>query len=751
MFGSGDLGMGVTFSLRDNATAGAQAAGQSVTNLERVVNHASTTIQNAAARITSGIVATVTAVTLLMGPFAAAVDTSSEFNFQISRAGAVSRATAQEITMLKDKALELGNATMFNAIQIAKAEFVLSQAGFAVQQQMEILPPLIDLATAGVVSLEYAAGVATDTLYQFGLGTQDMTRVADVIVNAANMSMVSVENFGNAMKYLGPTAKLFGIELEEAAGYIELMANSGMRGSIGTRAFGTALLNLASPSKLASESMMALGFDAYDASGKFVGLTQMVRMLQSAVSGLTNKERDRHLGIIFGNEAIQEIVQLMTLEFTAIENGTEVVYRGADALEYFTQKNREAGGVAAEVSSAMRDNLHTDFKLLAASLETLRIKMGDILEGPLRPLVQNLRAFVQQVQGFLSTKFGQVLFLTAAAAAALFSAMIVLGFVFTILLPSVWAMVTAMGALMIELAPFIAIGLAIVGVIYMMKKAFDEFNEVMSNESAPATGFMGLLQRIGGVMAAVVEIWSTWNGETFTLSEQMHDALERIGILDFVLNLATWIVRAKELFNGFVEGLVMVYVIVEQTVGAVMESLGDLVDSLEDIGIPIKKLTGDLGIFKSIGTVLATFALISVLPLILLGQAIAFVSNAIEFLIVNFKELVALIPSLAASVATGNFGAFATALGATDFKNTFNKDGTVTQAVGEGSFDFGNIAARHAEIMAMLNAGNNPAPTTPGESPAGKPVENYILQTILDGEKIAEEVLNKEQLKNGRR
>lgn len=757
MFGSGSLGMGVNFSVQNNASGPAAAAGQSISNLERTVSQATASIQNAAGKITSGIVAVTATVLALIGPFAATVESSGEFNFQISRAGAIARSSAADIELLREKAMDFGDDLQFNATQVAETNFVLSQAGYSVNQQIAMMPDLMNLATAGVVKLDYAAGVASDTMFQFGLQVDDMGRISDVIVNAANMSMVSVENFSQAMKYLGPTAKAFGIQLEEAAGYIEMMANSGMRGSIGTRAFGTSLVNLSHPTKEAAEIMQAIGFDAYDTMGKFVGLTEMTRRLQTSLQGYTDKDRDRALSTIFGNEAIQEMIQLMGLEVKVIENGTEVLYKGADALEYFTRKNLENKGVAKEVAEGVMNNYKSEVGLLAAAFETLRIKIGTVLEGPLRPMVLQLKELVKVAQDFIGTKFGQYLVLVSAGAAGLASAIIVLGFVFGILIPVTWSLVVALGALLIELSPFIAIGATVIGIVYVLVEAFSQFRAVMEGEIEPSNGFWGLLQKIAGTMFGLSEVWSSWDGKTFQLSEKTHDALQKMGLLDFVLTLATWTIRVKEFFNGVVEGMVFAYVIFESTWNYMTASITSVIDSLEEIGIPIRKLTADLEIFRVMGFAIGAMVSVIATPFMLLATVVGALANSIEFLIVNWQNLKNLAPALMGMLIPGGAGLMPLISQASgmEWKNTFGgEEGKMLPGVSEsGNMDFAEIANRHREIMAMLGMNNNPTgvngPPAPPQSTL-TPVQ-LTVPVYIGPEQVAQQVIDITKLMNSRK
>jgi TP901 family phage tail tape measure protein len=751
MFGSGDLGMGVTFSLRDQASAAAAAAGQSIVRLDRVVANAQRSIQDAANKITSGLIAVTTSVLLLVGPFASALEASGEFNFQIARAGAISKASAADIERLRASAIDYGNDSIYTATEIAKSYFVLSQAGYAVNQQIEMLPNLMNLATAGVVSLEYAATVASDTMYQFGLTTRDMKRIGDVIVQSANQSMVSVENFSAAMKYFGPHAKTFQISLEEAAAYIEVMANSGMRGSVGTRAFGTALTEFARPGKIASEVLKELFGNSmpFWENGKFIGLIEMVRKLEDVFQEKNPQYILNKLAGVFNAEAMQEINQLLTLEMEVIQDGISTIYKGADALEYFTQQNMIAGDVAEKVSKGVMNNYKMEVKLLTGAFETLKITIGSILEGPLRPFVRFIKDAIVAIQGFVQTRFGSFLVQVAAGAAAAAATITVLGFAVGVLIPAVWSLVTAMAALLIELWPFILAGALVAGAIGLLIKSFKDFQAVMNGEQEPAKGFMGLLQRIGGVLMGVYEVWTTWNGETFTMSEQLHNALQKIGILDFVLTLSTWVVRIKEFFTGMIEGLVLVYVVFEQTFSYLWQTFNDFIDVLEELGLPIRKLIGDVGLFRMVGMALGLAIGTMLMPIKILATVLSFILQTLELIVVNFKEIAKIGFGAMMTIITRDPSWLKQSWDQADFKNPFSRSdesGTIQKS--KGVFDYGSLMNRQSEIMTGLGLKKEAPSGVVGPMPKSNDI--FHIHNYIDGEKVSDQIINKLEIKSAR-
>lgn len=557
MFGSGDLGMGVIFTLRDNVSAVARQVGQSLQTLETKATQAAQTISRAGQNIQSGMIAVAATAALLLAPFAAATKISGDFNYAISRAGAISQTSAEGLVALKQKALELGNQTVFTAQQIADAEIVLAQAGFEWQQQLEILPGLTNLASAGALSLAEAADHASNTIYQFGLRAGDMPRVADVLVNAANKSNQSVQNFGNAMKYLGPTAHTLGVDLEEAAGYIMVMANSGMRGSVGTRAFGTSLANLSHPTRQASAVMQQIGFDAFNAQGNFVGLAEMTRRLDRATRGLTQEQKLMAIDTIFGSEAIQEMTQLLTFQLEVMENGEKVVYRGADALEYYTKMNQEAAGVAEKTSRDSLNNFKGDMIMLSSAWETTIIAMGDILEEALRPFVQFLTRAVISMRQFISTPFGAWVIKTAAAIGVIVTALVAMNFIFGVLIPAIGSMAVAGASLIITLWPLVAVVSALGYAFFHASEGLAEFDKFKKALEAGGDGVENIdkdLSAWGAKLDILSQAMDTWDGKNFKIDNATLEAAEKLGVKDTALNWATWAVRMKEFGKGINEG-----------------------------------------------------------------------------------------------------------------------------------------------------------------------------------------------------
>lgn len=758
MFGSGVLGLGISFNMIGNVVQGAQAAGAALMGLSSRVHTAQQAISASMAKITTGFAATAIVVATLMGPFLKSIDAASKFEFTMSELFAKGGAdNLGQLDQLRKQALSVGQTTMFTAQQAAEAQVELAKSGFRTMQILTQLKPATDLAAAGDVGLARATQIASDAMHQFNLGSGDFKRIADVIVNGANLTSQSVEDMGQAFKFIGPNAKALKVSFEEASAYTMFEAQAGLRGTLGARAFGTAMVGIAAPTSKAAKLMKEIGVDAFAGPGRsFVGIIGLVKQLSAALKGATDERVAGVFKTIFGGEAFQEITQLLTGKIEVVQDGKKIYLEGAEALQYYYDMNMKASqgeGIAAKTARLRMDNLKGDFMLFSSMVKTTGIAVGEAFQSYLRPFVQELTKMTASIKGMIETRFGQWLVKLTGTLALLISTMVVLGFVFTVMLPAVWAMVAAFGALLIELAPVIAIVAILAGGIIFLKKSWDSFQDVMNGGEA-GNGFLGLMQRIGAVMVSVLEIWTSWNGKTFMLSGQLRESLQRIGILDFVLALATWVVRAKEFFMGFLNGAIHVFVSFAAAWDFMYNSFSSLIDTLNQIGAPFGRLLGDVSGFNLLGNAMSGILWMLSWPLKLMAYWLGFVANSIEFVIVNFHSLITLmskIPAFWPAVAliskfTGDEAVSEYFGKHQDFKNTFNGSNTGND-YGDNPFSKDLMDQKYRTYRG--NFGLDPSIAPPVATPA--PSQPLQINLLMDGEKMGEVLVNRIKLEESRK
>ncbi|EGZ4183010.1 phage tail tape measure protein, partial [Escherichia coli] len=285
---------------------------------------------------------------------------------------------------LREQALKLGSETQFTASDAASGQSFLAMAGFTPQAIQAALPGVLNMALAGGVELGETADIGSNILTQFNLTADQMDRVGDTLTAAFTRTNTDLRALGETMKYTGPVAAKLGISLEEAAAMAGMLANNGLRGSDAGTAMRASLSRLASPPKAAADALKELGVSVADARGKMRPMEDVLLDLYKATQKYGQVDQVSFFKDIAGEEAF---VGLQTL----------VAAAGSGELQKLTRELQGARGEADRVAKVMADNLDGDLKNLDSAWEGLRIRISDLVDGPLRSVTQWLTRVLEKI------------------------------------------------------------------------------------------------------------------------------------------------------------------------------------------------------------------------------------------------------------------------------------------------------------------------------------------------------------------
>ena len=308
------------------------------------------------------------------------------FGKEMSRVQALTRIdqNSPQFKALREQALKLGSETQFTAGDAASGQAFLAMAGFTPQAIQAALPGVLSMATAGGMDLGETADIGSNILTQFGLSADQMDRVGDTLTAAFTRTNTDLRALGETMKYAGPVAGKLGISLEQAAAMAGVLANMGIRGSDAGTAMRASLARLASPPKAAAEALKELGVSVSDAGGKMRPMEDVLADLYKATRKYGEVDRVSFFKDIAGEEAFTSFMALVDAA-------------GDGSLPKLRKELEGARGEAERTAKVMANNLDGDLKSLSSAWEGLRIRIADLIDGPLRSVTQWLTRVVSKV------------------------------------------------------------------------------------------------------------------------------------------------------------------------------------------------------------------------------------------------------------------------------------------------------------------------------------------------------------------
>ena len=313
---------------------------------------------------------------------ARAVRTIADFGQAMSTVGAITQATGEQFVRLRAEAERLGAETRFSATQAAEGMVFLARAGFNTEQVLATIGGTLELAQAGALGLGRAADIASNVLKGFRLEVSQTARVVDVMALAANSSNTSVEQLGDALKFVAPVAAGVNVSLEETTAAIGALSDAGLQGSLAGTGLRRVLAELESPAKKTQEILASLGVTADEVRVSQVGLIGALRRLAAA-------------GIDTGQ----------ALEIFGDRGGPafEVLSSSIPDVERLAASLGNAEGTAARIARTMDDNLRGALLRVASAFEAIILAAGrvggeDALINGFNALAEALRAVARNME-----------------------------------------------------------------------------------------------------------------------------------------------------------------------------------------------------------------------------------------------------------------------------------------------------------------------------------------------------------------
>ena len=191
-------------------------------------------IQSVAKATKNTVVSGAKAMGAGLGAFSAySLKAGADFDAGMSQVQAISGASGKDLEALRNKAKEMGSTTKFSATQSAEALKYMAMAGWDSGQMLAGLPGVMNLAAASGEDLGLVSDIVTDSLTAFGMEAEDTSRFVDVLAATSTSANTNVAMLGESFKYAAPVAGALGYTAEDTALALGLMANAGIKSSIG--------------------------------------------------------------------------------------------------------------------------------------------------------------------------------------------------------------------------------------------------------------------------------------------------------------------------------------------------------------------------------------------------------------------------------------------------------------------------------------------------------------------------------------
>lgn len=362
------------------------------------------------------------------------VEFGATFDKQMSAVEAVMQSVLHEGDMdrLRESAMYWGEQTVYSATEAAEALYYMGLAGWDVDQAINGLGSVLNLAAAGNMDLGRASDVVTDSMTAMNLvagqttnGIENTAYYTSVLAAVMANSNTDIDKLGESFKYVAPIAGSLGYDIQDLGLALGLAANAGIKSSQAGTSLRQALKNLISPTTTTQAAMEKYGLSLYDATGQAIPFRELMLQLQATFGDLSVEVFDANGELKEGEQIMQEygnslpITQQEKLKAIVDLFGTRamptmlaIINQAGpefDKLAGYIDEAAQTGEYAAEMAHTQMDNLQGDWIRFTSALGTTKIMLADIVKGELRDFIQKLTELVRQFNELDETQKEQII------------------------------------------------------------------------------------------------------------------------------------------------------------------------------------------------------------------------------------------------------------------------------------------------------------------------------------------------------
>ncbi len=308
------------------------------------------------------------------------IDSGMNFDTAMSQVAATMGTTVGKIENVKAKAEEMGRTTKYTATEAAEGMNILAQAGLSADDQISGIGTVLNLASAGAMSLEESASYTAGAVKGFGDSMSNASYYADLMAKGATLANTNVRGLGEAFSGSAATAKNYGQAADSVTLSLLRLAEQNVTGSEASTALNRAMADLYTPTDNASKALDQLGVSAYKSNGEAKDFNDLVDELNGSLQGMTAEQKNNALATIFTTQGLQAFNKM-----TASSDAT---------VQKFWKGIQDSSGSAAQQAATQLDNLKGDITLLSSATEGLELGFYNTFSGTIRGAIKGVTSEV---------------------------------------------------------------------------------------------------------------------------------------------------------------------------------------------------------------------------------------------------------------------------------------------------------------------------------------------------------------------
>lgn len=306
--------------------------------------------------------------------FGFVVGAAIEFEFSMTKIGVIAGVAGADLTSLEKTIRTIAIQSPKTASEVAEAALAMAKMGVSGKELEDSLEGVVGLSTVLDESVESVGKTLLAVTKVFGLSTGQMTETASKLFTLLASSALDLEQFSTAFAYVGPTARMAGIEFEQMGAMMGVLADNGIKAST----IGTQLRQVFSRlDTSSSKASLAVGAQSIKVNGLRATLEALKPQIKESGDAFE----------LFGLRAIPVI---------------DILINNADAIDKLALRSKNMEKNLKSASDLMRDTLKGSIDGVGGAFEELGIVLMDIFGPGLVTILKTVDKVITGIAGNMS-------------------------------------------------------------------------------------------------------------------------------------------------------------------------------------------------------------------------------------------------------------------------------------------------------------------------------------------------------------
>lgn len=314
----------------------------------------------------------------------AIIQVGSDFETSMAKVETLFQGTTEEFAALQSDILATSNATGQSAKTLAEAAYSAESAGVAQEDLATMIDSSCKLAVAGFTDVDTALSATAKTMNAYGMsGSASIDKVQKVLIQTQNLGITTVDELGQSLAQVTPTAAAFGVNFEQVGAALAGMTAQGTSTAQATTQLNSLIAELGKNGTTASNNLMKAAEGTQYAGMSFSEMMESGATLNEVLDMMGAYADESGLSMVDMFSSIEAGKAAMSIDASdfvsnleAMKTEADVVGEGyatmADTFEFQSQRlQTEAQNLGIAIFTSMQENLTGMMTYAADTLSVL--------------------------------------------------------------------------------------------------------------------------------------------------------------------------------------------------------------------------------------------------------------------------------------------------------------------------------------------------------------------------------------------